>query len=345
MFNFNCSMKLKLPVNNAVIDYLGNIDTRVEWEARSISAHKRDRKLYNLNRKQVSDAVNFISTPLGKAELEEYMNECLNVFSMLIKLERNKLFEYLGNKKFVFIIGIMRSGGTYLFTELCNITGIKWKHLNMGMLHDNIPDGHNLSNWDKPMNYLNTLFELAQFLVWAKKEYTGSDIIVQKRVMYAFAMNVIDNVFGDRAKYVITVRHPGPASISFAEFAEDIEYTSKGWFSVINKYRDITRENWESMDYRGRYLIFWQVYYENIVRTARLKGEILTAAYERQSFDNVLNRLAVDSGKDYKGCNFKKVTNRTCSDFWSNDKVKNSIQNIKRFWNINGYEFPDIKIQ
>jgi len=74
---------------------------------------------------------------------------------------------------------------------------------------------HLLANYHNPMMQHQLLFEICQFLVWAKRE-TGKHV-VQKRIAAGLAIPYLDAIFGERAQYLITLRHPATACTSFSE--------------------------------------------------------------------------------------------------------------------------------
>ena len=339
---------LTLPIHDATISYLGNVNPDLQWRAQGLTGHREDEDTNALEslQNEVDKAKHILSSPQGEARLKSFLSEATFVFANLLSGKESWVDEYLEQKELIFVIGIMRSAGTYLFAEVCNIHDINWNNLNKLMTRDTIPTGQYLISWENPKSWIPLIFEIAQFLVWAKKEFSEYNTIIQKRIGYAHALPIIDNIFGTNAKYLITIRHPAAMGESYAKLY-DIDANSPepatpyGWELLAKRRLARTASEWKNMSYYERVLDYWQVYYEDLVRLSQPKGEIIPIAYGK--FEEFLNQYAKNIGKSYMPSKFI-ITERDYSDFWLSHKVQQTIEQVRKLWKMKGIELPEISL-
>ena len=333
-----------MPLHQATLNYIGGVEPALEWETRGI--RKKNKKRNIKLKKQRRQVDQFLNTKEGKEKLQSFLEECSMVYHNLLS-DKEWISDYLENKKIIFVIGAMRTAGTYLYTELCKIMNINWENLNLKMTHDNIPTYAYLTYWEKPSSWLPLIFEMAQFLAWAKRECMGQEAIVQKRIAYGHAIPVLDNLFGDNAEYIITVRHPGAIAESFKEL-EDINMKTKkepnGWKHFVEDRKGISKTEWEELSYNEMVLVYWQVYYEDVVKYGLPEGNITVLGYGQEEYEGFLKGFAQNRNKDYKPNEFK-VSDRRYDDFWYSDQVKEVINQVELWWQIHGLEFPELELK
>ena len=114
--------------------------------------------------------------------------------------------KYFDGKAFVFVLGIDRSGGTYLLRQMMRANGLEMRDFSLGMIHDSIPTFGDF--FFNPILQFSICFEFFQYLAWAKEAFSRSHRVFQKRIAYAHWLPHLDAVIGEPATYVVTVRGP-----------------------------------------------------------------------------------------------------------------------------------------
>ena len=171
-----------LKLHIASVYYIGGVDPKLEWAVRGISAHNIDQNLKKDLEAQKNQAIQrFANDPKTRAAAQKFTDESCHVMEGLLKQGGVYISKYLGDRKFKFVLGAMRTGGTFLYKELCDIHGQQWDSLSLHMTHDSIPTYGYLQYWQHSHVVLPLLFEMAQFFVWVKREL-HSEIVLQKRI-------------------------------------------------------------------------------------------------------------------------------------------------------------------
>ncbi|MGM0381435.1 MAG: hypothetical protein ACQEP7_05565, partial [bacterium] len=166
---------LNLPLAQATLHYVGGVDPALRWEKRGLKSHQKDEQASRRLEEAIDRANRYINTKEGQQILQEFMGESLQIFNDILR-RSDWLDAHFPNHKFYFIVGPMRTGGTYFFSELCNIFDIDWKNLNFRMVHDSIPTPEFLAFSENPKSWLPFAFELAQYLNWVKREFPGKRV-------------------------------------------------------------------------------------------------------------------------------------------------------------------------
>ena len=343
----NIQGNFDLPIHSATLDYICDINPELEWKVRGINGintkNKQEKEKLKSQRKEMED---FIQTSQGRQELNSFLKESRKVFLNL--LSENKLWvkNYLDNQKFIFIIGAMRTAGTYLYTEMSKILDINWKSLNRKMSHDSIPTYGNLMRWNNPNTWLSLLFEFSQFLVWSKRKCINQKAIIQKRIAYGHALKFLDDLFGNKAEYIITVRHPGAIARYFKE-VENINMRNNFepplWKDLAKK-KEISRNQWRALDYNQRTLIYWEIYYEEIAKYGLPEGDIHILGYGKEEYEKFLRKFAQKNDREYQPDDFR-ITERNYGEFWFSDQVNEVIEQVNLWWKIHGFEFPELELK
>lgn len=328
---------LKLSISDATLDYIGGIEPALEWEGRGISGkNQKELRELKINRIQAKKK---LASDQGTEELNAFLSEAGDVFMKLITGDKEFIRSYLENKKIYFIIGAMRTGGTYLFTELCNIHEIDWENKSLKMVHDTIPRYNYCFDWEQPNQWHNLLFELSQYLVWVKRECMDDDIIIKKRFSLGHVIKLLQMIFGDLAKFIITYRRPRDISISFRKM-EEIDMKKRGepplWKYFARKRKDIDFDQWAELSYNERLLIFWEMYYEDLLSQITDAMDIVFLTYGKEDYETFLKQEIEKNHTPYEIDKFN-VYPKEYDEFWKKKETLERIEKIERLIRIKGY--------
>ncbi|EKD42229.1 MAG: hypothetical protein ACD_73C00256G0004 [uncultured bacterium] len=290
-------------LTEAVLKYLSGFPAHLEWHQRGLTGHHKKDHANQEYQEAVILMNEFLGSREGQLKISDFSTEVLSVCQELKKRSKDFIRVYLGPKKFYFIVGAMRSGGTYLFTECCKAHHIDYTQMNLQMVHDGVPSYANLVFWQQPPYYEKLLIELAQWLVWVKNVFTHHDVIVHKRIGLAHALPLWDHLFGDQAHYLVTLRHPLTSSESFARMEKLSTQNEKLaspllWEKFIPAKLGIKNSEWLKKNYFERFLDYWFISYKDIISASPYKGHLAFIPYEKLS-DYVLNELKVSDSSPF----------------------------------------------
>ena len=320
---------MQFVLHEAALKYLCGVNPRAQWKAWGVRGSHVDGDPIAV--RAIDGERAFIEVQLRKPEvmegIEGFSVECLKLFNACLAGDEEAKSPYMSDKKFLFVCGIMRSGGTYIFQELSAGLGIDWEALSFSMSHDTIPSYELVLAHDEPAAYEKLLFEVCQFLVWAKRETVANPCVVQKRIAYGQGIQFVDKLFGPRAEFLITVRHPGAACTSFAEMEGLDEQAMpssapQGWKAIVERAEPASAKGWDGLDFRRQFLVFWRAYYGDVVRSGTALDRIHPIVYG-DGFPGFVRRMAKRHGRD---SNPRPFTARA------------AIEDIKSLWRARGLE-------
>jgi len=118
---------------------------------------------------------------------------------------------------FIFVIGIPRTGGTYLTKQFYRAAGIDYTQVQNALAHDGFPHLAVLSFPDNRYNaHTTSLLQLAEYLTMVeiyftrhgRLAYQGGIVVPKKFTKAIYNFPLLRALLGDSADYVITTRHP-----------------------------------------------------------------------------------------------------------------------------------------
>ncbi len=119
--------------------------------------------------------------------------------------------------RFMFVIGIPRTGGTYITKQLFRAAGIDYSKVQNALAHDGFPHLAVLSFHDNNYNvHTTSLLQLAEYLTMVdmyfsrhgRLAYQGGIVVPKKFTKAIYNFPLIRELFGSNADYVLTLRHP-----------------------------------------------------------------------------------------------------------------------------------------
>lgn len=340
--------KLKIPLNEATLNYLGGVDPGLEWKTRTISAHRSpDKKDMQTLEKQKASAAKLMETKEGIQKVQDFAQECSVVFKTLLA-NPTAIQEYMDGKTFIFVTGAMRTGGTFLEQKLFHLFNLDLRDYSLHIIHDSMPSGSAIQNAFKPAERNWFLFELAQFLVWAKREFKDSDVIVKKRTSFELILPLLYSIFGDQAEYIVTVRHPIPAGFSMARktnYKVDSYDSPDWWKPFVFNNKAMSENEWENLNYIERFILYWQVCYEGVARNRYFNQRLRVVTYDQDDYEGLLADLS--KKHDGNGANLRdfNLIKRNYHKVWSDDVLNKAIDDVSTLWRLNGMQFPELELK
>jgi hypothetical protein len=175
---------------------------------------------------------------------------------------------------FISVVGIPRSGGSYLTAELYRALGIEPHRVPTVIAHDSFPDTAPFDLAAGANGWMVALKTTAEYLTlvelfFADQPARGGRIVVPKKLTnIVYAAGLLRRVFGPQSEFILTVRHPVAACISTYEKSGGLP--ADGRLAVRSNIEAWCRRDVEdfggpgaasAMDYFDAYLRYWEQYH------------------------------------------------------------------------------------
>ena len=362
-------LTLNLTITKVVLEWGLNFDPSLRWKARGLSGHKEDRQeevgiLVRAHEEVIAahDAGQVGNIPESSFEI---LKRAMSFFGM-VRDGADLCDQVFPKKVFNFILGVQRSGGTYLMKQILEAHEIDIYSIPMPLILDDIPRAQVLlgANKHADMN-LQCFYQFLQFLAISETVFQNKPIIVNKNIFLVYWLRYIDSLIGKQSNYILTIRDPFECFISFREFISlrekgelDVsmgashitKFTSSGGglFHAVNNFKFISIEDWDSLDGWKQFLLYWETYYSNISKQFPLAGNIIPAVYGN-GFQQVVNQLTPKSTNRIKINLSSRDRNYSELQYKFGFKVDDLVQaheRVSQAWLLAGIEFPSLeKIQ
>ena len=196
--------------------------------------------------------------------------------------------------RLICIIGVPRTGGSYVTAELFAALGHNPRQVPAALAHDGFPEMPLSRSGNRHSN--KAIHGLAEYLVMARLFFQGcqdKQFIIPKKFPKAIRQwNLIDRVFGNKVETVVTIRDPLSCCVSAYEKAGGLPEGSRFRVrSVIEKWalRDLiasgaSHANLTASDYFRVMISYWAFYYNLVATSGALsagKVSILTFSSSR----------------------------------------------------------------
>ncbi|MDR3416135.1 MAG: hypothetical protein P4L83_08110 [Nevskia sp.] len=264
----------ELPVSPVFIDYLAHLlDGRPydddEWANQTSEALNYG--LPELQRRAESAAPRVIDDPQGRA----CIGRAYSLLMALLTGDFQPIADLQKRFDFVNVVGIPRTGGSYLTAELYRALGIEPRHVPFALAHDGFPEAGPFELEPAANSWIRSLHTMAEYLTMVELFFGGraphgERIVVPKKLTKGiYAGGFIHRVLGDAVEHIVTLRHPVAACISTYEksggLPADGRFTVRSniedWCRRDLLYTGCDRDEMAAMDYFDAYLRYWEQYH------------------------------------------------------------------------------------
>ncbi len=343
----------ELPASPAYIEFLyaalsGDTQFSGEWYAQEDESLVRDQNRFS----DIEDKARFVSRdPRGnKLLLRSYRFFKELLTGNMVTLKEMRRFH------FYFVIGIPRTGGTYLTKQLFRADEIDYKQVQNALAHDGFPHLANLSFKDSSNLHTNGLLQLAEYFSMVeiffsergKCIHKGRIIVPKKFTKAVYYFDLIRELFSDNADFLVTVRHPlsvcqsvldksggMPAGGRFAVRSAIERWAINDWV-----YRGVPEQDVLQMDYVDCMLGYWKRFHFQIAMAGipSMPGARVIP-YGSQSMLDTVNDYYRSFGVTLEPEHFKSAK---APDFPSKATAAADavVEEVAAFWSSMGMEFP-----
>jgi hypothetical protein len=269
---------------------------------------------------------------------------------------RPATLERLKHFSFFFVIGIPRSGGTYLTKQLFRAAQLDYTRVQTALAHDGFPNLALLSFEEKTNLHTNSILQLAEYLTmvemyftrYGKLAYKSAVVVPKKFTKAVYNFPLIKEIFGTDSYYLITLRHPLAMIRSTLEKSGGLP--EGGRFAVRSAIEQWALQDWRRwgttdqelgrMTYFDVMLEYWKRYHYQMALSGLPRmptARIIT--YGRERMTQAAQTLFDELGVTLVPEEFK-IAEPAAFDPQHAAQADLALEQVARFWRDLGLPFP-----
>lgn len=275
----------ELPVSPAFIEFLHATLKGGEYHVGDWFGQEGEGLATNEGRFQdiQQKAQEVISHPHGKALVLKAYRYFKEMLTGKLDTLRN-----INRFQFYFVVGIPRTGGTYLTKQLFRASGIDYTKVQNALAHDGFPHLAHLSFKQVGNIHTNSLLQMAEYLIMvevyfgehARLAHRGGVVVPKKFTKVIYNYPLIKELFAMNANYLITMRHPLSIIQSTLDKSGGMPDNRKfvlrsaieRWALDDNLYWGIPEGRVRQMNYVDVFLGYWRRFHIQLAVTGLLNS-------------------------------------------------------------------------
>ncbi len=269
---------------------------------------------------------------------------------------RPETLQRLRRFRFFFVIGIPRTGGTYLTKQLFRAVGLDYTGVQNALAHDGFPHFALLSFRNRGNVYTNSLLQVAEYLTMVeiyftehgRLAYQGGVVVPKKMTKAVYNFPLVEELFGTDSNYLITLRHPLSMIRSTLEKSGGMPENRK--FAVRSAIERWALDDWVRWGFNEKevaarpyievMLDYWKRFHFQLalagiprMKTARI------VPYGEQYMTGVVKDYYQAFGADLEPEAFK-VADKPAFEKAEEDAAERVVNEVATFWEDLGLSFP-----
>ncbi|AXQ29822.1 hypothetical protein D0B54_14560 [Solimonas sp. K1W22B-7] len=291
----------ELPVSPAFVDFLAHlVDGRPfanhEW------GDQLSEELNYAQRDLVERAPKDAGRVMGHAQGRAAVARSYHWLLALLSGNQQALRELQLKFHFVNVIGIPRTGGSYLTKELYRALGIEPSTVHNALAHDGFPEAGPFQLTEGANSWVVSLQTMAEYLVMVeaffghRPRHSGKIVVPKKLTKGIYAGGFFHRVLGEAVEHIVTLRHPVASCISTYEKSGGLPANGRfalrsnieEWCRRDLAYVGISGEMLAQMDYFDVYLRYWEQYHLYIATTGlSANRDLKVVVYGKQRLEDM----------------------------------------------------------
>lgn len=286
----------------------------------------------------------------------ERVTRAYTLFVALLTGDTDSLAAFQPRFHFISIVGIPRTGGSYLTAELYRSIGLDPHDVPGALAHDSFPEAgpfelaRGFNSWVAVLKMTAEYLTMVELFFADRPRHSGKVVVPKKLTQAIYAAGLFRRVFGPESEYVLTVRHPVSACVSTYEKSGGLP--ENGQFRVrsnIERWcrRDLEHTGWdasriETATYFEAYLRYWELYYLSVATV----GLAPPAKLQIVPYGAVRMQMLGQSYHDRHGAGGQaaafQATDRARRQHpdWV-AKSRPALERVRSAWTAGGLTFPD----
>ncbi len=270
----------ELPASPAFIDFIAHLLDGREFGAHQWADQRSealDHTQRDVHRRATESAARVMADERGRT----IISRAYGLLLALMTGQPAPLHELQRRFHFVNVIGIPRTGGSYLTAELFSALGRDPVAVPNALAHDGFPEAGPFELAAGSNSWILSLQTMAEYLTMVEiyfgndRRHSGKIIVPKKLTKGIYAGGFFHRVLGEAVEHVVTLRHPVTACISTYEKSGGLppngRFTMRSniedWCRRDLLYTGCTLDELLRMDYFDAYLRYWEQYHYYIATT------------------------------------------------------------------------------
>ena len=291
----------ELPVSPVFVDFLAHLVDGREFTDREWYDQLSEQLNYaqrDLVQRAPKDAERVMADARGRAAIARSYHWLL----ALLVGNQQALRELQLRYHFVNVVGIPRTGGSYLTQELYRALGIDPRKVHHALAHDGFPEAGPFQLTAGTNSWVVSLQTMAEYLVMVemffgnRARHSGKIVVPKKLTKGIYAGGFFHRVLGEAVENIVTLRHPVSACISTYEKSGGLPENGRfalrsnieEWARRDLAYVGIDQQQLAQMDYFDAYLRYWEQYHLYIATTGlSANRDLRVVVYGKQRLEDL----------------------------------------------------------
>jgi len=188
--------------------------------------------------------------------------------------------------RFIAVVGVPRSGGSYLIAELFSALGYEPSSVPAAIAHDGFPEAGPTVFMPRHNGWMRTMQTTGEYIAMLELYFANkrdTRIHVPKKLTKAiYAAGFFKQILGNDAEFIVTIRHPLACCVSTYEKSGGLppdglfteRSTIEHWIRRDLLKLGLSADELAGLDYFAAYVRYWEHYYtalaiSGLVRNAR----------------------------------------------------------------------------
>jgi hypothetical protein len=344
----------ELPVSPVFIDYLHHVVADLPFEGGGWDARRpenRSREVQRLLRSAAEHAARVLADPRGQRAIAR----AYELFVALLTGDVEPVKDLQLRFHFVNVIGVPRSGGTYLTQELFRALGHRPEDLPPALAHDGFPEAgpfrfeRGLNSWVMSLQSTAEYLAMVEIHFGRDRPHSGRIVVPKKLGKAGYAGAFFHHVLGQAAEHILTLRHPVRSCISTYEHCGGLP--ADGRFRVrgsIEEWvrRDLCAAGASAGEVAGRtyfdaYLRYWELYHYQLATSGLGASRgIAVVAFGKERMEETVRGYRYRFGeREPRPEAFAVSDERARHPDWM-AQAEPAIRRVAELWARVGLEFP-----
>ena len=182
---------------------------------------------------------------------------------------------------FINVVGIPRTGGSYVTAELYRAIGMVPEQVPNALAHDSFPEAGPFQLQNGTNSWVLCLKTMAEYLTMVelffsdRAQHAGKIVVPKKLTKSIYAGGLFHRLLGEGGELILTLRHPVAGCVSTYEKSGGLPATGRfavrsnieEWCRRDLEYTGSSAEQLQSMDYFDAYLRYWEQYHLALATT------------------------------------------------------------------------------
>jgi hypothetical protein len=292
---------------------------------------------------------------MGNATGREQLTRAYGLLFALLSGDLEPLHELHARFHFVSIIGIARTGGSYLTAELYRALGMVPEHVPSAIAHDSFPEAEpfqlqaGINSWVLSLKTMAEYLTMVEIFFGDQKPHSGKIIVPKKLTKGIYAGGFFRRALGEGSEYLLTLRHPAAACVSTYEKSGGLPID--GCFTVRSnieewcrrdlQYTGCSAEQLKGMNYFDAYLRYWEQYHLALATSGLAASrDLRLVAFGAAALQSIAQDYHDRYASGLRACEFQVSDKaRRLHPQWI-ERAQPSIDRIAATWRALGIAFP-----